>query len=413
MKLTRTTLYQFRNIRQLQQDNWGQYNVILGDNGQGKTNLLEALYLLSHTRSFRTPHERDLIQLHAEDGLRLSATVEREGLYRSPLHLEARFSWQANSRHHTQSVFLLNQQPVRTRSELLGKLSTVTFTVDELNLLRDGPAQRRQWLNTALCQHTPACIRSNQQLKQVFAQKQALLKQAPYDATLQTLPLLEVYNQQLAPLMAQVVYERLQYLALLEPYFQAAYHPLCQGRELLPWLQYFPIQLAQLPLSQISQTETQRFPTRLNEASNLSLEQLTHAYGLRLEQLAPNELRRKQALLGPHRDDWCVWMNEHHEAHKFASQGQQRSMALALKLAELALLTEQLQEAPILLLDDVLAELDEKRQLALLQALPTQAQVFLTTPHLDALHQWEGLFSEAPLSCFRMNEGQLTPWLKP
>jgi DNA replication and repair protein RecF len=401
-------------------------HVIVGANAQGKSNLLEALLLLSTGRSNRTTLDGDLVKRQSlphttpEDlnGALVQAHVVRDGVFSHTLALEARITPQptaseaAGDAARWRTQFRVNQQPLKQRSQLLGNLPTVAFYSEDLDLLRGAPADRRTWLDGACAQYTPTTVLA--QLKrygQVLQQRNALLRQPSrrgFGLNGEELTLLDVLTQQLVQEGAKVVHQRCQYLARIEPQLQAHYQHLCGAKEEPPTLFY---SLAEVPPSVLDDTT----PEVLAALDVATLEQ---ALATVAQHQRGAELRRGSTLFGPQRDDWGLHLGNGLLATRFASQGQQRSLVLAIKLAELDLLTAQLGEAPLLLLDDVMAELDPDRQLALLEAFPAQGQVLLSTTHLEgavfeALLNQQGREARIPIALWHMQGGLLQPLALP
>jgi DNA replication and repair protein RecF len=387
MKVTALQCRRFRNYEALTQPVDKRLNLIVGDNGQGKTNLLEALYYLSHARSHRTHRDSELVwqpphqtppspdQATVDElTTQVQVQVEREGIFTGTHKVEARIVPTAagirSGKHSAsgwQTQFRLDGQPLRTRSEVLGQLVTVSFTLSDLLLFRGTPADRRQWLDSALVQVQPLHFSALATCQRVLRQKKIALLQPSPDTTL-----LAVLNEQLAEACLQVTWGRLNLLHTLMPDIATGIATLSDGQEAhLMWHYTIAGMAADLPRT-------------LPDWQGLSQDELRILFERRLHEVLAQELRQQQCLFGPQREDFSVtYVATGLAAHRFASQGQQRSLVLALKLAELAYLTRHLGEAPVLLLDDVMAELDPHRQASLVTQLCRQGQVFLTTTHLD------------------------------
>lgn len=408
-------LKNFRNIGALSWDCSPHCNLILGANAQGKTNLLESLYFLSNTKSNRCTQDYELVtagRLSSEtaeppqqpktEGCLVQATIQRTGIHTLETQLEAKILPATNGKSGWRTQFRLNQQPVKNRSQLLGQFPTVSFYSTDLLLLRGGlPQHRRHWLDAATAQHYPLHIHHLATFQKLLQHKNHLLRQVPHglaDTTQQTV--LEVLNTQLSTAMGLVVTGRLQYLAALAPHFEASYLHLCNAAEASPLLTY--------KVAGFSKVFTSKQNSSLSSLATLSLPQWEALYQERLSQTLLLECQRQQCQTGPQRDDLSIELGSGLLANRFASQGQQRSLVLALKLAELSLLESTLQETPVLLLDDVMAELDPLRQQQLLQHLPPQAQVFITTTHWDTATQLTTLLPTAnPVTTWQVQQGTL------
>ncbi len=351
MYLQHLQLTQFRNYAGQTVEFAAPKTILVGANAQGKSNLLEAVELLSTLKSHRTSRDRDLVQEGKSAG-QITAALQRDS---GPLDLSLML--RANGRR-TLSV---NSETVRRHLDFLGHINMVQFSSLDLDLVRGGPGARRNWLDTVLVQLEPVYAYLWQQYQQVLRQRNAFLKhrranpEHPPDAA--QLPL---WNQQLASMGARVIQRRHRMLKRLAPLAEQWHHTISGQQEQLI-LAYAP---------------------------NISHdpEQPDLLYGEFLEQVearAGAEYHQGITLTGPHRDEVDLLINET-PARQYGSQGQQRTLVLALKLAELQLIEEIIGEPPLLLLDDVLAELDLNRQNQLLSAIQTRFQTLITTTHLGA-----------------------------
>jgi DNA replication and repair protein RecF len=342
MQLQTLTLRHFRNFETVHLEFAPGQNLILGDNGQGKTNLLEAIHLLAFARSHRTAQDRELIR-HGATGASVTGTLL--GASGLPKKLDALISVE-NDRLRTQ--FKVNGLAVKSRSQVLGHLPTVGFFLSDLQLLRGRGEDRRRWLDWATTQWEPRHLQWVAEFQRIRQQKAELLKSERVRPDH-----LAVWNEQFALAASRVITSRLNYLQVVAPLAEQHYQAISQAAE---------------PLTMAYQS-TAPGPDCLAALQSV------------LEARQTEEIRRGQCLVGPHRDD-VVFSLSGHRADAYASQGQQRTVVLALKLAELDLLTKV--ERPLLLLDDVMAELDPDRQRFLLQHIHNDGlQVFLTTTHLE------------------------------
>jgi DNA replication and repair protein RecF len=403
-------LWQFRNYAHLAWQGLNQYNLLMGKNGQGKSNLLEALYFLSHGRSHRSHRDHELVR-HAQGGS-LDATEEDPFLgqgsrvvlqLQQASKLEARFltdsviSAQGNPYKKWKTQFLLDDQPCKSRSEILGRLPSVSFYLSDLDIVRGTPQDRRRWIDLATMQRDPFHLEHLQKWKHCLSEKNALLKQMAFPSpTPSTLDLMAVLNMQLATLAYPILSSRLQTLKLLQNTLPTLYTLLSQGQDGIPVLTY----------------QVHHWPEALEGLETLAQADWIHACQTRLQTLLPQELRRQSTTWGIHRDD--IELHFHQGKQRisiptYASQGQQRSVVIALKLAEIALLEDCLPHPPVILLDDIMAELDAQRQAQVLQLFPKSSQVFLTTPYLNVKDHFQGLLNEQAqqLSTWTIEEGRI------
>ena len=372
MKVKTLQLRQFRNYRELALSFSPGKNLFLGQNGQGKTNLLEALYFLSHARSHRTHSDRELIQARTS-AASISAELSPHG-YEGRQLLDARITLDGEP-ERLKTVLKANSSTLRSRSDLLGYLPTVSFFLPDLLLLRGSPEDRRRWLDAAITQYDKRHLGLLAEFQKIRQQKNRLLKDDPSRVDRAHLA---VWNERFAAAGAKVIASRMRYLLMIESLAAAAYLELSNGHEQLGW---------------------QYLANGVEASDDESM--LEARLGAALEAAMPDEIRRGTSLVGPHRDDIRFDLDGM-EAAAYGSQGQQRSIVLALKLTELQCLTARLQQPPVLLLDDVMAELDPQRQRLLVEHIDPQSQVFITTTH--PADTWQALLG-ADMAVYRVEKG--------
>jgi DNA replication and repair protein RecF len=330
--------------------------ILVGANAQGKSNVLEAIELLATLRSHRSSRDRDLVLQGQELG-QVSATLQRDS---GPVDL------QLLVRENGRRTLSLNSETLRRHLDFLGHLNAVQFSSLDLDLVRGGPDVRRRWLDTVLVQLEPVYAHLLQQYQHILKQRNSFLKRqrAEENPNLDPAQLL-LWNQQLATFGARVIHRRNRLLQRLAPLAQQWHADISAQQEHL--------QLCYAP------------------NINYSVEQPEQLFSLFLEQLqqkAVAEYHQASTLVGPHRDEVALQIDTT-PARQYSSQGQQRTLVLALKLAELQLIEEVIGEPPLLLLDDVLAELDLNRQHQLLGTIQDRFQTLITTTHLEAFDpQW-------------------------
>ena len=329
-------------------------NVIRGDNAQGKTTLLEALLYLATSKSHRTNQEAEL-RRYGQDGFQLSATVERSD---RAVVMEANW-WRGSKR------FKVNGVSQTRLSDILGKVNLVFFSPEDVGLVRGAASIRRRFLDMELSQLHTGYLQALQNYRQVLRQRNGLLRRRHPESAL-----LDIYDGQLVREGVVLMHERMAFINELSRYASEAYVRITNGEEL---------------------TVVYRPDTRSEDAL---LEALTDA--------RPSDIKQGVTTRGPHRDDIDLLVSKKN-ARQFASQGQQRSAALAIKLAELALIRDRTGEYPILLLDDVLSELDSQRSQRLFEAIPDAVQCVITTTDLT---DRDGLFG-AECRYFHIKEGCL------
>lgn len=342
MRLLELKLTNYRNCRDLSLNLNSGKILIIGKNAQGKTNILESIYFLSALKSPRTSNNIEIINFNAE-----TAEIEAE-------LVKANTSVTLDYSYSKEKTRIVKVNGVKTTPKNFKQvLKTVLFSTNDLLLLRGNPSDRRDWLDRAISQVYPAYDERLSKYDKIRIQKNNFLKElikgAPLDETL-----LEVLNEQLTITGSNIIYLRIKFLAEIE-------------------------KIAREKHRIISETEELKL---VYDCSFLDgeteLEEIAEKFRGALEERKTEELRRAQSCVGPHRDDILFYINEN-EATKFASQGQQRTVVLALKLSELDIITEKTGDEPVLLLDDVLAELDDLRQNYLLKSITKATQVVITS----------------------------------
>ncbi|MBD2447294.1 DNA replication/repair protein RecF [Nostoc sp. FACHB-152] len=370
MYLKTLHLRQFRNYHEQKVEFDAAKTILVGNNAQGKSNLLEAVELLATLRSHRVTRDRDLVQ-DGETFAQINATLERE-IALTDLTLTLR----SNGRRSV----AINGETIRRQMDFLGVLNAVQFSSLDLELVRGGPEGRRNWLDTLLIQLEPVYAHILQQYNQVLRQRNAFLKkhqdsahsisenqspQASKPVQAAGASELALWNAQLATTGTRVIRRRDRAIQRLAP-LAAAWHASISGSTEILEIKYSP----NVPLLQTQPEEIQQ------------------AFLTKIQQRAVAELYRGTTLVGPHRDEVELTINQT-PARQYGSQGQQRTLVLALKLAELQLIEEVVKEPPLLLLDDVLAELDPSRQNQLLDTIQDRFQTLITTTHLSSFDsQW-------------------------
>ena len=339
MFVKRLSLENFRNIESMNLFPAEGVNVIFGENAQGKTNVLESIWLMTGCKSFRARRDREMVRVDAP-----FAKADMEFFSAGRTQNVILFI----DRHRTA---MLNGVTLQSSAELVGTFSAVVFSPAHLSLVQAGPLERRRFLDTALCQLKPLYAKALARYNRTLAQRNALLKDIKdHPELVDTLP---VWDEKLAAYGAAILTERLAYVETLSSIAAGIYEGLSGGRETL----------------------SVRYLTNLSTEGR-------DAYGLRelllqkLAALTRADIYGGATSVGPHRDDLQFEINGM-PARVFGSQGQQRSTALALKLAEARLVKAQTGEEPVILLDDVMSELDESRQDYILNHIQSR-QVFIT-----------------------------------
>ncbi|HIR94287.1 MAG TPA: DNA replication/repair protein RecF [Candidatus Egerieimonas intestinavium] len=330
-------LQNFRNYKTLSLQFDRGTNILFGDNAQGKTNILEAVYLGGTTKSHRGSKDREMIRF-GQDEAHIRMQVKREAVScRIDMHLKKNKS----------KGIAINGVPIRKASELFGAVNMVFFSPEDLQIIKEGPGERRRFLDLELCQLSKVYLNQLTNYNKILNQRNKLLKDLAFMPDL--LPTLEVWDEQLASYGGQLILAREEFVEQLNEISVGIHANLTGEKERLE-LVYEP---------------------------NVQREQ----FSLMLKKNRDKDIRFKLSSVGPHRDDLCVKINGI-DIRKYGSQGQQRTAALSLKLSEIYLVKRLIHDTPVLLLDDVLSELDGSRQNYLLQSI-RDIQTLITCTGLD------------------------------
>lgn len=362
MRLCSVAVADFRNVRSVRIEPGERFNLLYGLNGQGKTNLLEAIYLLGSPRSFRTSRLPDLVR-HCERRAQIQGTVESCGIVnRLQLVIEA-----------AGRKVEIDGKAVHKASELHGKLNAVVFSPDDTGMVRMGPESRRRYLDRAVYMGDIGYLHCWHSYQRILKQRNHLLKSSDRTG-------LEVWTEKLAETGAEVIERRLGFVAVLDRKLQRYYATIAGGSE-TSRLSYLP--------DGVGSKERELIRDELLEL---------------FKRHQRSDERYGTTTAGPHRDDLSFILDER-PLKAFGSQGQQKSFVLALKMAEMDNLHDTFGEAPLLLLDDMSSELDARRNHNLMEFLTTRdIQVFITTTERSP-----ALLEAAPhCAVFHVEDGNLT-----
>lgn len=335
----------FRNLQEEEIFPCEEVNVIYGGNAQGKTNLLEGIWLFTGGHSFRGAKDTELPRFDPNTGKNLPAAALALDFFSEEREQSAILQIE-NGRRSSD----INGVKKDTGTALVGKVRSVIFSPEHLLLVKEGPARRRSYLDTALCQLKPGYAPVLTAYRRALMQRNALLKDMTKSSKLPDT--LSVWDARIAKLGAQVILERKKFTEQVAPEIQKIYKGIARGREEI-YIDYCP---------------SVKGGDSNDEVEELFLQELSRT--------AASDARTGFTSVGPHRDDLDISIDGK-SARAYGSQGQQRSAVLAMKLAEAQIITEFSGEPPIVLLDDVMSELDQERQDYLLNHLQGQ-QVFIT-----------------------------------
>lgn len=348
-------LKNYRNYRELSLSFDPGTNLLYGDNAQGKTNILEALYYCASAKSHRGSKDKEIIRFGEEEAHVKLLLRKRDVPYRIDMHLKM----------NSAKGIAVNGLPIRRASELFGILNAVLFSPEDLNIIKNGPADRRRFMDLELCQLDRSYVHALVSYNRALVQRNRLLKDISFQPELRET--LDLWDAQLVNYGSQLIRARREFLTRLNPVIGPIHSGLTGGKE-------------EISVIYDSNTDEQEFGSSLTRARE-------------------SDLRQKITSVGPHRDDIGFFVKRTDaedqsaavprdlrgmDLRRFGSQGQQRTAALSLKLSEIGLMEQATGESPVLLLDDVLSELDTDRQKQLLKTI-SRIQTVITSTGMENL----------------------------
>lgn len=337
MKIESIKLENFRNYKELQLSFSGSTNLFYGNNAQGKTNILESVYLCGTTKSHRGSKDREMIRFGQEESHIRMNLSKNQVSYRIDMHLKK----------NKAKGIAINGIPIHKASELLGLGNFVFFSPEDLNIIKNGPSERRRFLDMELCQLDNVYLYNLMNYNKVLMQRNKLLKDISFYSEQEDM--LDIWDMQMVQYGSQVIRAREQFVRQLNEIIYEIHRKLSGGREEL-------------------------FVTYERNVSQEAFEDS-------VRRSREKDRKLKMSHTGPHRDDLSFLIGDV-DIRRFGSQGQQRTTALSLKLAEIQLVKEKSRDLPVLLLDDVLSELDGDRQRYLLDSI-TGVQTLITCTGID------------------------------
>ena len=341
MQIKKLFLQHFRNYEKEDFSFSDGLNVLFGKNGQGKTNCAEAVFYLCTGASLRIRHDKQLIKIGAEHAKIVAEAENRYG----KVQIEADI-------YENKREIRVNGTKIAKNADLMGHINSVFFSPGELRLIQDGPDERRRFMNISISQTSPAYYTALLRYNKILDQRNALLKNPDYSLVMDTLP---VWDEQLCKYAAVIIKKRTEFLEKLAPFAKDLHAYLTDNKE-------------ELLLS-----PDKRFEGDEEEIAKTLMRRLSGSY--------EKDLRLGFTTVGPHRDDLNITVAGV-DAKSYASQGQMRTAALAMKLAEVQIFKEISGEYPVLVLDDVMSELDLPRRKKLLQRVHG-IQTILTCTHTE------------------------------
>lgn len=378
MQITHLSLTNFRNYERLELDVPAGVTLLHGANAQGKTNLLEAVYYLATSRSVHADHDSQLLNWDAgQMGMpvvvgRLVAQVQTQA-DRTQIEIRLISEQKRTGRSFRREV-LVNRRKVRLM-DLLGHVRVVQFLPQDVQLIGGTPAGRRRYMDVTLCQTDPVYCRTLSQYNKVVEQRNATLRQIAEEG--RGRDVLPLFTERLVSTGSLIYQRRAKFLAeLTRSAQQIHYESLTDGRETIQ-LRYLPRLSGDSPGRGETLENVQPYTDHANWLEQATQDGIAQKFKNALQETQPRDLGRQRTTVGPHRDDWRFWVNGR-DLSSYGSRGQQRTAILALKLGEIQWMTSQTSDPPILLLDEVMAELDEQRRALLLAYIQQSTQAILT-----------------------------------
>lgn len=351
MIIERLQLTDYRNYDSLNLEFSQKINVFIGENAQGKTNVLESIYVLAMAKSHRTSNEKELIRWEKDYGKIKGEIKKRHVSF--PLELLITKKGKKGKVNHIEQTKLSNY---------IGQINVVMFAPEDLNIVKGSPQVRRRFIDMEIGQISPVYLHELLTFQKLLKQRNQLLKSYQEKKKIDEV-LFDIYTKQYIQSAVQIIRKRFEFVDLLQEWAEKIHSGISQGMEKLQII-YF---------------------TTKGIEKNWSVNEMTTYLTEQLTQVREKERERGLTLIGPHRDDLQFLVNGY-DVQTYGSQGQQRTTALSLKLAEIELIKQETGESPILLLDDVLSELDDFRQSHLLNTIQGEVQTFVTTTSVDGIH---------------------------
>ena len=347
MHIKEIKLINFRNYSKLNLNFCKDYNIIYGKNAQGKTNILEAIFLCSTGRSHRTSKDNELVKF-MEESYYIKIILEKK---HTDAYIEIYYKKDERKR------IKINDIPVKKNGELMGQLNTVIFSPEDLSIIKGGPLERRRFIDIALSQLKPTYFYDLQQYSRILSQRNHLLKSInkTVNGKGRLKDTLEIWNEKLIETGSRIISERGKYLCRLNAKACENHNRLAGSKE--------KIEIVYNPSVIVEDLD--------------DIEKIKKAFTERAKAGEEKEIKNGVTLYGPQRDDMEIRINDKN-VRMYGSQGQQRTAVLTLKLSEIGILKELSGEYPILLLDDVFSELDSMRQNYIIESLD-DIQAFITT----------------------------------
>jgi DNA replication and repair protein RecF len=353
MFIEQLSLKDYRNYETLQIEFENKVNVILGENAQGKTNVMESIYVLAMAKSHRTTNDKDLIRWEQEYAKIEGRIQKARGSV--PMQLVISKKGKKAKCNH------IEQQKL---SQYVGNMNVVMFAPEDLHLVKGSPQVRRRFIDMEIGQVSPVYLHDMSQMQKILQQRNHYLKMLQLNKKSDD-AMLDILTEQFIQVAAKIVLKRFEFTHLLEKWAKPIHSGISRGLETLK-IEYKP---------------------SVDVSEHQELSKMIERFENKYTEVKKREIDRGVTLFGPQRDDLLFYVNDR-DVQTFGSQGQQRTTALSIKLAEIELIYAEMKEYPILLLDDVLSELDDFRQSHLLNTIQGKVQTFVTTTSVEGIdHQ--------------------------
>ena len=359
MFIKRLQMLNYRNYNVLDISLGPHVNVFMGDNAQGKTNILEGIYYCAFARSHRTSKDRELINWNSDNAL-LSVTVGRE-------RLDKRID--ISILKDGKKAIQINKIKIKKIGELFGNFNVVMFSPEDLKIIKDSPGVRRKFIDMELCQLNPKYYYNLVQYNKVLNERNSILRNRNINKDI-----LEVYDMQLVEFGYNIIIDRLEYIQKLNKYSAKIHSDITSGKEKIEFKYISTIK---------------------------DLESIKENFYSLLEKNRSRDCERGITSIGPHRDDFTVLINDI-DTKSYGSQGQQRTAVLTIKFSSLKIIKELTGEHPVLLLDDVLSELDFSRKRYILSTIG-DIQTIITCTGIEDLYE----YLDDKSKVFKVKDGEI------
>ena len=359
MFIKRLQMLNYRNYNVLDISLGPHVNVFMGDNAQGKTNILEGIYYCAFARSHRTSKDRELINWNADNAL-LSVSVGRE-------RLDKRID--ISILKDGKKAIQINKIKIKKIGELFGNFNVVMFSPEDLKIIKDSPGVRRKFIDMELCQLNPKYYYNLVQYNKVLNERNSILRNKNISKDI-----LDVYDMQLAEFGYNIIIDRLEYIKKLNKYSEKIHSDITSGKEKIEF----------------------KYTSTIKD-----LENIKESFYSLLEKNRARDSERGITSIRPHRDDFVVLINDI-DTKSYGSQGQQRTAVLTIKFASLKIIKELTGEHPVLLLDDVLSELDFSRKRYILSTIG-DIQTIITCTGIEDLYE----YLDDKSKVFKVKDGEI------